>query len=137
LTTKEWFMRVRRSDRRIDSLLQRKQEEWERVTSITANLSGDVVDGTKDPHKYDGYVALIRQIDEETDELYKAKQEVNSVIKQIPDIRYRDVLDKRYLGGKTWEQIAVEMHYSYMHICRLHGEALKAAEEYITDDKSV
>jgi len=124
-------MRVRRSDRRIDSLLQRKQEEWERVTSITANLSGDVVDGTKDPHKYDGYVALIHQIDAETDALYDMKQEVNAVIQKIPDIRYRDVLDKRYIAGKTWEQIAVEMNYTYRRVTQLHGEALKAAEEYI------
>ena len=64
-------------------------------------------------------------------ELLDIKCEVKAVIQKVPDYRYRDVLDKRYISGETWEQIAVEMNYSYMHICRLHGEALKAAEEVI------
>ncbi len=131
MTAKEWFSRCLRLDRRIQSLQQQRQEEWDKLTSTTPNLTADVVDGTKDPHKLDRYVELNDMIGAEIRELLDIKCEVKAVIRQIPDSRYRDVLDKRYIGNKTWEQIAVEMHYSYMHICRLHGEALKAAEEVI------
>lgn len=131
MTTKEWFSRCRRLDKRIESLQQQRRAEWERVTSITANLTGDVVDGTKDPHKFDRYAELDDMICAEIRELLGIKCEVKAVIKQIPDYRYRDVLDKRYIDMKSWEQIAVEMHYSYMQVCRLHGVALKAAEEFI------
>lgn len=131
MTTKEWFSRGRQIDQRIEHLQQQRREEWERVTSTTPNLSGDIVDGTKDPHKLDRYVALDDMIGREIDDLLRIKCELKEVICRIADLRYRTVLEKRYIGCKTWEQIAVEMNYSYMHICRLHGEALREAEAYI------
>jgi len=133
LTTKEWFARGRRLDEHINSLLTTRDRLWDGLTSTTARYTGDVVDGTKDPHKYDGLVAMEDMIDREVNRLYDIKQEILSVILQLRDNRYRDVLMKRYVDIKTWEQIAVEMHYSYMQVCRLHGEALKAAEPYIPE----
>ena len=134
MTTKEWFARCLRSDERIKSLQLQRLEEWRKITSATSNLDGEVVDGTKDPHKFDRYTELNDMIGEEIRELLDIKCEVKAVIRQIPDSRYRDVLDKRYIGNKTWEKIAVEMHYTYRRVTQLHGEALKAAEEYITAD---
>ena len=131
MTSKEWFSRGRRLDKRIESLQRQRREEWERVTSITANLSGDVVDGTKDPHKMDRYVTLDDMIGREINELLRIKCEIKSVIVCLKDYRYRDVLDKRYIAGKSWKQIAVEMGYTYRRVTQLHGEALKASEEVI------
>lgn len=134
MTTKEWFSRCRRLDRRIQSLQEQRREEWEKVTKVTANLSGDVVDGTKDPHKLDRYAVLDDLIGQEIRELLDIKIEVKGVIHKLKDYRYRDVLEKRYIGMKSWEQIAVEMNYTYRHILELHGQALKAAEEFIPDE---
>ncbi len=133
MTTKEWFSRGRRLNQRIESLQLQRREEWDRVTSITPTLTADVVDGTKDPHKLDHYAVLDDMIGREMEELLRIKCEIKEVIVQVVDLRYRDVLDKRYCGCKTWEQIAVEMNYTYRRITQLHGEALKAAEEYIHD----
>ena len=33
-----------------------------------------------------------------------------------------------YIKGMTWEQIAVEMNYSYRNTTRLHGYALKSCK---------
>lgn len=133
MTTKEWFSRGRRIDRRIDSLQRQKREEWERITSVTARLDGFPVDGTKDPHKFDRYSELDDMIGAEIRDLLDIKCEIKAVIQSIKDYRYRDVLDKRYVSGRSWEQIAVEMNYSYMQVCRLHGEALKAAEPIVKE----
>ena len=133
MTTKEWFARGRRLDAHINSLLETRDKLWTGLTSTTARYTGDVVDGTKDPHKYDGLVAMEDMIDREVDRLYDIKQEILAVVLQMQDTRYRDVLMKRYVDIDTWEQIAVEMNYSYMHICRLHGEALKAAEPIVKE----
>ena len=137
MTMKEWFSRCRRLDKLLDELQQQRREEWERVTSVTANLTADVVDGTKDPHKFDRYAELDDMIASEIRELLDIKCEVKAVIMQIPDYRYRDVLDKRYIDMKSWEQIAVEMNYTYRRVTQLHGEALKAAEEYIENERSI
>lgn len=39
--------------------------------------------------------------------------------------RRYEILTRRYLLGQTWEKIAVEMGYSYRHVTKLHGYALK------------
>lgn len=133
MTTKEWFSRGRRLDKRIESLQQQRREEWERATSITGSLDGDVVDGTKDPHKFDRFAVLDGMIGEEIDELLLIKCEIKAVIAQLDDMRYRDVLDKRYVSGKTWEQIAVEMNYTYRRVIQLHGEALAVSGPLIRE----
>ena len=136
MTTKEWFSRGRRLDDHINSLLSTRDKLWEGLTSTTARYTGDVVDGTKDPHKFDALAAMEDMIDREVDRLYSVKQEILEVVLRLGDTRYQDLLMKRYVDIKTWEQIAVEMNYTYRRITQLHGEALKAAEEYI-HDKSV
>jgi DNA-directed RNA polymerase specialized sigma subunit len=35
------------------------------------------------------------------------------------------ILRKRYIDGKTFEEIAVALHYTYRHVTRLHGSALQ------------
>ena len=35
------------------------------------------------------------------------------------------ILRKRYVDGKTFEEIAVALHYTYRHVTRLHGSALQ------------
>ena len=39
---------------------------------------------------------------------------------QIDELRSQQM----YLMGKAWEQIAVEMNYSYRFILKIHGKAL-------------
>lgn len=133
MTTKEWFSRGRRLDEHIKSLMETRDKLYADMTSMTARYTGDVVDGTKDPHKYDALAVMEDMIDREVDRLYSIRMEIIAVTLRMADTRYRDLLNKRYLSNETWEQIAVEMHYSYMHVCRMHGEALKAAEEVIHD----
>lgn len=134
MTTKEWFNRGRRVNQRIEILQKQRREEYERITSITARLGAEVVDGTKDPHKFDRYTELDDMIGAEIREMLDIKCEIKAVIAKVDDMRYRSVLDLRYIGEKTWEQIAVDMHYGYAQVCRLHGEALIAAAEFIRKD---
>ena len=51
-------------------------------------------------------------------------------IEALADPRGREVLRRRYLMGQTWERMAEEMHYSVMHLTRLHARAL---EELVMD----
>ena len=43
---------------------------------------------------------------------------------KVEDINCYDLLYKRYVLYKTWEEIAVDMNYSIRKIYYLHGEAL-------------
>lgn len=129
MTVKQWLSRARTCDREINVLEQTKTRERDRLLSITASMDGDVVNHTEDPHRFDKYIELVDALDRRIDELYGIKNEVRQLIEQVQDARLRELLMLRYVSIMTWEQIAVTMSYSYMHVCRLHGDALIAADE--------
>lgn len=71
----------------------------------------------------------------ETDrQISKLQGKIDSIISQIEalgDSRHIDVLKLRYVSGKRWEQIAIDMKYGFRHVLRLHGDALSAfADRY-------
>lgn len=124
MTTKQWLLRARNIDREIDSLIKARGELYDRVTKITQSYTGDVVQSTKDPHRFEKLAEYEIEIEQRIDRLIDVKREINAGINQLKDWRLRMVLFERYLLGRTWEQIAVDMHFSYQHVCRLHGRAL-------------
>jgi len=50
--------------------------------------------------------------------------EIERAIDSLEEPRDRLLMRYRYIDGKTWEQIAVEMNYCYMQVCRIHGRIL-------------
>ena len=42
---------------------------------------------------------------------------------------YRNILTDVYIDGKTLVEVANDRHYSYVQICRKHGEALKLYDD--------
>ena len=77
-----------------------------------------------------GYVArldaLISQLEHEQDLAVRQYKEIHDRIHKMQDGAEKEVLIRRYLMGRTWEQIAVEMDYTYRHVTRLHGAALRS-----------
>ena len=132
MTAKAWLKRGWQLDREINSLLRTKQETRARLMSITASYTGEPVNGTRDPHRYDRLAELEEKIDRRIDQLVAVKQEIMDAIAQVEDSRYRTLLTERYMEFKTWEQIAVDMNYSWKQIHRLHSQALKALEKNMT-----
>ena len=95
----------------------------ERVQTTPQNGSED---------RFIAYAEYSRIIDERIDELYAVKCEIFKAISRIEDGTLRTLLELRYLSFKTWEEIAVEMNYSYKHVVHgLHPKALKKVKEVI------
>lgn len=126
MTTKEWMMRGWRIDLEITALERTRQETWDRLTSTTPSYVGKLVKGENDPHKFERLTELDADIDRRIDRLIDTKREIIDVIAQVPDSRYRTLLTERYTAFKTWEQIAVDMNYSFRQVTRMHGLALMA-----------
>ena len=131
MNTKQWLMRARDIDREINSLLREKEEVRDRVLKVTQSYTGEVVSGSKDPHKFDRVVELEMEIDRQIDNLVAVKAEILIAISKLSDGRYREILRLRYIRGMTFEAIAVEMNYSWRHVCTLHGRALLKIGEVI------
>lgn len=79
-----------------------------------------------------GYVArldaLISQLEHEQAMAVQQYEEIHDRIHKMQDGAEKEILIRRYLMGKTWEQIAVEMDYNYRWVLRLHGRALRSFE---------
>lgn len=131
MNAKQWLMRARNIDREIDELLTERTEVIARLTSITQKLTGETVQSSKDPHKFDRIVELEFEIDRQIDDLVAVKAEIENGISKLNDGRYREILRLRYISGKTFEEIAVNIGYSYKQTCRLHGRALLKMEGII------
>lgn len=91
---------------------------------------------TEDGHRValDAAVAELvdteQRVSAEVAQLCKLETEIACTIDRMPE-PYRTLLYERYINGKTWEQIAVDMHYSYRGVTKMHGRALLAVKECI------
>lgn len=133
MTAKKFLSRPYWIDRRIE----RKQEEIDRLrsrlTKATAQLS-DMPRGGSGGDWTDADIKVMEmeaQIHAEILELCRIKREVFEAIDAVEDERYRTLLELRYRNYLTFEQIAVEMHYSWRQVMRLHTEALDVIECHI------
>ena len=115
----------------IDCKLEQINGLRDRLTSISSPM-GEQVQGTKDPDKFTDPVSKIIELENEInadiDKLVDLKSEARKSIEQLNDDREKLVLYKRYFENKTFEQIAVEMNYSWRRIHQFHGDALKKLE---------
>lgn len=128
MTTKEWLMRGWEINKEINALLEEKERAFSHACSVTAPTDREHVTTTRRntfEEKTVRYADYEKKIDRRIDELYQIKQEILSAIERVNDYTLRKLLIKRYLQFKTWEQIAVEMNYSWRQIVRLHGKALQ------------
>lgn len=72
--------------------------------------------------------ALINQLEQEQAVAVRQYKEIHDRIYQMQDGAEKEVLIRRYLMGRTWEQIAVEMDYNYRSVLKIHGRALRSFE---------
>lgn len=131
MTAKQYLNRARRIDKEIDALLRLVQTTRESLESVTQNYDSDGATGTKNPHKFDRLVELESLVDSKVDELIALKTDILDTISKLKDNRQRILLTKYYLQMLTWEQVAVDMDYSFQHTMRMHGYALREIERII------
>lgn len=126
MTPKEYLQQYGAAMRRIRAISDHLAE----LRAVAENLR------TEDGHRVelDAAVANLvdteRQVSSEVAKLCKLETEIACTIDRMQE-PYRTLLYERYINGKTWEQIAVDMHYSYRGVTKMHGKALQAVKECI------
>ena len=73
-----------------------------------------------------------KQLSQQVMDLMEYKKEIMETIDKLTDPNHIAVLYKRYFEFKQWEEIAVDMHYSYRGVLKLHGRALQEYEKECT-----
>lgn len=129
MTAKQFLSRGRWIEREITSLIRTRDETRDRLTHITQNYDGDGAQTTKDPHKFDALVELEDKLDELIDRLYATKTEILGVIDKLEDRREFLALKVYYIDMKTWEEVCVEMTYSWKQMMRIRKKAISHVAE--------
>lgn len=117
-----------KAKKRFDRISDTMLEVMSYATKITTLLSDMPKGGNDSGNKIERAIerldSLSNDLEEQAVRMRESMKQVQSAIQTVPDETLRLLLELRYINGYTWEQIAVKMNYSYVHICRLHGAAL-------------
>lgn len=124
-----YLKRYRRIIQRIDRKYQEIQQ-WHDRAGLKAMQYSDMPRGGNGDNPIESaienIVAAEQAIVGEIKELTELRKRIESAIENVEDETLRLLLELRYIDGKVFEQIAIDMSYSYMQITRLHGKALEA-----------
>jgi hypothetical protein len=132
LTAKEYLSQAYRIDQRINSKLEQVQSLRELATKATTTLSDMPRSASPNVHRMQDFIAKALDLESEINadlcRLIDTKREIVTAVKCVENRELQTLLELRYLCFKTWEQIAVDLHFDLRWVHRLHGRALEEVE---------
>ena len=122
---------MRHVDMMIDCKCEQVRELRDRLTSISCPL-GEKVQTDVNPDKFTNTISKIieleKDINADIDKLVDMKRVARNLIESLDNDVEKLVMYKRYFDNKTFEEISVEMSYSWRRIHQVHGNSLKKLE---------
>ena len=134
MTAKEYLNRVRRQN-----YILKQTELRADILTLRASSLSEHVSGSKNSDTADKYIRLesyMEKVNAEWDKLIDMRNAAKDLIGAMPDPMHRAVLYARYINGQRWEDIAMDMHYSWKGIFKLHGQALRVFDQMHGDKLS-
>lgn len=116
----------------IKDKLEYIQEQKYTLYKITTTLTGMPIGSKKaEDTMAEKLVSLMDLLNQLLDKIKKMQEKQVNIEEQLLKLEqpYRSILDKVYIQGKTLIQVADELNYSYVHICREHITALNKFDE--------
>ena len=116
--------------RNIEKLEQRIEELHAIATRQTTfpKTDADAIHGTGYQDRQGEVLAelvdLQRELEEQLQKAFQIQLAIEKAIERLPE-REKYLIRARYIEGKTWEQIAVDMGYAWAQVHRVHAKALK------------
>ena len=107
-----------------------------RLTRISPVLSDMPMGGSGADKMTDGVASMIElkeKLGKKICEYNLCITRVTELILRVDDSLYRTILYRMYVLNDSLERVAVELNFSYRHVCRLHGYALTAFEKMSYD----
>lgn len=133
MNAKEYLSQAFKLDQRINSKLGQVSMLRDLALKTTSVLQTDKVQSTKQQSPMESalvkLISLEEEINDDIDQLIDLKRELANFVAEIENPSYRLLLELRYLGGSTWEEVAAMMGYDVRWVYRLHRKALKEATE--------
>lgn len=134
MKAKDYLLQLRSLDTRINQKI-RELDQLRQISSLSSiNYSTERVQSTRSKeapfvkviHKI---VVLEREINQQIDNFVDKKHLIINQIQELRDTRFINVLYKRYVEYKRYEDIAKEIGYSFDYVKELHKISLELFEK--------
>ncbi len=129
MTAKDYLKQARYIDGEIKTKISQVEELRELAVKAESTLSDMPGSPTRNTHKMENTIIKILMLADEIsgdiNDLVNLKKNILDLIKAIDDEECRIVLEKRYLNGERWQDIADDMHCGIASIHRVHSKALR------------
>lgn len=127
---KEYLKSYQRSVKREQDILDEIQRL--RLDKMFPSIVNDGMPHGSSQTDLSDYIAILDEMIEDLKaerlKRVKRQQEIEQRIQQMEDEDEQRVLRLRYIKGMKWEEVAVEMGYSWKWTHEIHSEALKHFE---------
>ena len=103
------------------------------VSFGSIDYNADRVQTTPKNKMEEAAVRMSDRLEEIDAEIAKVSMEIDdriAAIETLGDSTIRAILYKRYAEYKSFEEISIELNYTYHYTCTLHGVALKELSKY-------
>lgn len=136
MTPKEYLQQYRHAAERARAALEHLEELESIATRVTPLYGGEgggqhQSGDEKMCNAVDKIIEAKNRVSDELETLEATDREIIGTIDKITDGTLHTLLYERYINGKTWEQIAVQMNYTYRRVTQLHGKALNAVKDFL------
>ena len=140
MTAKEYLSQAYWLNQRIDRKLAQVSRLKHMATQATGRFQAERLSGTGRHSPMESclveVIDLEYEINADIDRLVDLKCELAACILELEDCSQKRVLELRYLGGLTWEEIAKLMRdYDVQRIFQVHGKALQQIEQVLRNEK--
>ena len=135
IDAKEYLKSIESQNTIINGMLKERDQLEAMRYRITQELKQVMVSGGGSHGGFtdasDRLLDFEREIDREVDRLVDLKREAGAMLKQLENPKHYDVLHRHYILFQSFEQIAVDIGYTYRNVCYLHGRALQAFQKVL------
>lgn len=132
---KEYLQQIRKAQLHINSLQEEIETMKELAVSIGAMNQDEKVLSSVSQDKMADIICKIEdrtvELKDKMTEYIQLRAEVMATISKVDNEDYQQILYKRYCQMKKWEEIALEMSYTYQWVCKLYGRALEKIKEIL------
>ena len=125
---KEYLREINALQHYLRRLKERRKNLHLDVSFGAIDYSADRIQSTPKNKMEEAAVRMSDRLEYIDNEIAKTSVEIDDRIANIEKVSndtHRDILYKRYVDDKSFEEISVEMGYVYNYTCNLHGDALK------------
>ena len=132
MTVKEYLNRAYRLDMDIANKMDQIKHLKALAHSVTASYGGEVVSHSRNVDSMEKAVIRVMEaqaaLTAQVDRLVDIRKEIQETIDLVADKDCRTLLDLRYMGMNSWDDICGKMEISRSHAFRLHSTALSMVE---------